>query len=123
MTIIPTCYYDKSITSFMDQLIDDGYKSYDELLDVDKDILIVKGIELLGEDAYPFIYDSGFLPSFSRYLLSNKRDDGQDLIDILKESANNYFSLALSELFEERYSFSEFMLSAENKSTRWDTAA
>jgi hypothetical protein len=121
--MIPTCYYNKSITSFIDQLIDDGYKSYDELLDVDKDILIVKGIELLGEDAYHFMYDSGFLPSFSRYLLSNKKDDGQDLVDILKESANNYFSLALSELFEERYSFSEFMFSAENKTNNWNVAA
>lgn len=103
MTMIPNCYYDRSITSFIDRLIDDGYTNFDEILDVDKDILISKTINIMGSDAYDFIYDTDFISMFSKHLISNKRDEEHEMIETLKESANKFFSRGISELFQERY--------------------
>lgn len=120
MTMIPECYYDKSITSFIDRLIDDGYTSFDEILDVDKDILISKTINIMGSDAYDFIYDCNFLSKFSKHLISNKRDEEHDLIETLKESANNFFSRGISELFQERYERNKFVMNHEMPIKNWN---
>jgi len=117
--MIPECYYDKSITSFIDNLIDDGYTSFDEIVDVDKDILISKSINLMGSDAYDFIYDCDFLSKFSRHLITNKPEDQSELIETLKESADAFFSQGLSDLFQQRYELNSQLMNYERPIKNW----
>ena len=113
MTYIPSCYYHKSITKEIDTLIDDGYASYDDILDVDKDMLVARCIEVLGEDAYELIMNEDILSGLKRCIIYGKQEDSQDLVEVMKTKAMEYFSKPLTDLFEERRSFNSMMMNFE----------
>ena len=85
MNNIPHFLFSKDITSYVQQLINIGYKSFSNLIDFNKEKLISKIINELGNDSYNLIIDSEHfdktLSCFKDFLLS--------------ESANDAFKLAI----------------------------
>lgn len=107
MRILPKFYYDKSIIQVIDNLILDGYKSYNSIDEHDKEIIAAKCINLLGDDAYTCLIDSPNLSKmlnlFKNYLLSSNQDSSYDLLEVMRKNATEYFADDLTDLFSERY--------------------
>lgn len=103
MRTIPTCYYDKSITKLIDSLIDDGYSSYSELRDIDKQEITAQCIQALGDDAYSCIIEPDdfckTMSHFKKFLITCDSDEIQDMAEVMRKNAIDYFSDDMDTLF------------------------
>lgn len=83
--------------------IERGYKSFDKLIDFDKEKLITKIIKILGTDAYNLIIDSDnfdkTLHYFSEFLISESVNDAFKLAKTMRENAINYYADNLNDIF------------------------
>jgi hypothetical protein len=105
MRSIPQCFYDRALIKAIDSHIEDGYKSYSDLDDTDKELIAARCIELMGDDAYECIAESDIssaLRCLTRFLRSSKSDDSYDLIQTIVKNTTDYFTNSMNALFDER---------------------
>ncbi len=104
MTSIPRFLFSKEITDNINHLIQIGYKSFNQLIDFDKEKLISQIIKTLGNDAYNLIIDSEHfdktLNHFSDFLLSESVNDAFKLAKTMRQNAIEYYADNLNDLFE-----------------------
>jgi hypothetical protein len=104
MIHIPVFLFDKNITKNIKHLINIGYKSFNDLIDFDKEKLIVQIIDSLGNDAYNLIIDS---PHFDKtlsylkdFLISDSVNSAFSLAKTIRRNAIEYYTDDLNNLFD-----------------------
>lgn len=103
MNNIPNFLFSNEIIEPIKILIERGYKSFDKLIDFDKEKLISKIIKILGNDSYNLIIDSEnfhkTLHYLSEFLISESANDAFKLAKTMRENAINYYSENINDLF------------------------
>ena len=106
MRTIPRCYYNKALIKIIDGYIEDGFNSYSDLSESDKEIVTAQCIDILGDDAYSCIIDSEnfhkTLSHFTKILRTADKDYSYELVDTMRKNATAYFIDDMDELFDER---------------------
>lgn len=101
---IPSFLYDKRIYECLYTLAYD-HESYSDLDDEDKELLVVKIIDVLGTDAYQIIIGSDnfdkTLQYFSKFLQTGNSMDSYDLVVQMRENAVEHYAYDLEQLFNE----------------------
>jgi hypothetical protein len=103
MNYIPNYLYDKSILRSIDDLIHEGYRSFEETLDVDKDQLVSKCINLLGNDVFDFMAQPDVLMSLKRCIMSTKSEDRSELFNRIRLHVEENVFPDLSALYDDRH--------------------
>lgn len=100
-------YHHPEIVEVIDLWIGDGYKSYHDLSDGIKEQLALLCMKHLGTDAYSCIIEpdnfTQTLHHLMKYMETGQKEYALDLAETMNKNAVEYFSDALSELFDERY--------------------
>lgn len=103
--IIPPCYYNSDLLKEIDDLIEEGNESYSELSMADKDRVTAKCIEILGDDAYSCLVEFNLdstLATLKKFIKSRSKDDSHRLANVILKNAEEYFTEAMDQLFDER---------------------
>lgn len=116
MKYISECFYTKPLLKLIDNLIDDGFRSYENLSDADKDNIVALCIDALGDEAFECIMASfDTISNLKKYILTGKRDDAYDLAIMMRDAASDYFRDVMECLFIERLNQSESYNSLEHR--------
>lgn len=103
MNSIPKCFYNDEIKELISDNVADGFHSYSSLNALAKQKLAAACIRALGNDAYGAIIDSELftqtLKHFREYLINGKSDDLHDMASMMTESAIEYFTDNLDDMF------------------------
>lgn len=105
---IPLFLYDQQIINIIDRLIlEEGYRSYSEVDDLDQDSLSVLAMQALGEDTYITITDSAdfdnIVHNLTKYILQSTTDNAVQLASNLKSGVIDFFRQDFTDLFAERF--------------------
>lgn len=105
MKYIAQYFYDKALIKAIDSHIEDGFKSYSDLDDTDKELIAARCIELMGDDAYECLAESevsSTLNQLTKFLRSSKSEDSYDLLQTMVKNTTKYFASSMNALFDER---------------------
>src|SRR2546428_5280478 len=98
--MLPKYYYNKAITSQINQLIRCGYESYDSLDELDKEALAATCMSVLGPDARDALTESDefdtIISGLITFIHSQTSEDANSLAEILSKISSDYFSTNLS---------------------------
>ena len=104
MIDIPLFLFEKTFTKSIKHLINIGYTSFDQLIDFDKEKLIVQIISSLGNDAYNLIIDTPdfdkTLSHFKHFLLSDSINSAVSLAKTMRKNDIEYYTDKLNSLFD-----------------------
>lgn len=106
MITIPKCYYHKTITTFIEHLIEySGKHSFDSLDESDQETLTTLCMDRLAEDSYSVLINGDELDKtllhLKKFLLTASMDEGYELLSSLRTNAVQSVSAHMNALFDE----------------------
>lgn len=101
-------YFTKEIKQAINDLIDEGYRSYNAIPEPDKEKLAVYCMNALKDDAYVFVTNTKRIDKLAcqlkSFLLNGSIDDAIDMATTLCEAAVEKSEEVLPDIFDEIYS-------------------
>lgn len=99
---IPNDLYNREVLSLIEDLVQEGHKSYDSISDDDKEKLTVACMNTFGDDALEFIHEGNYLDLIIakiKFCVKNPSSGESDISELLRKSALEYHENSLKELF------------------------
>ena len=107
MLTVPKVYRNHEMIETINSYIDNGFKSYDSLLDSSKKFLASLCVKAMDNEGYVFLTESKNLMKalklLSQILKPGSEAFHNELCEILKESAVEHSEPFMSELYDELY--------------------
>ena len=108
MHIIPAYMYKREILTVIDALIlDDGYRYYSAVPDIERDALVILAMRLRSDrDLFDVIAEcddrDSTLSALMTYINHGGTERAYDLAEVMRKNTHQYFERSLDELFAER---------------------